>query len=241
MPDLAHTHPPSVSIVPDTQKLIHSPGRQGNTHVTNSQAVTYEMVRLVSCFAHAPTLNRSNPRHINQGRQPNLLPRGLARQKVFALAAHIQVPLFTQPISNRFQNKTPSDSPPSLNNTPTQIFTTISILSTCFFDQIGEKRPLHPNLSPFLSFPFTLEGHTQPYPSQLYFLAGTHIITRAVLWKIASVTHRQSFMKAELWDATLTLQNLSRSNAQGRKSLDPLGHRTRTYAAEARHHNNRTT
>ena len=35
-PDLAHTHAPSTSIAPDTQKLTHSPGRQGDTHVTNS-------------------------------------------------------------------------------------------------------------------------------------------------------------------------------------------------------------
>ena len=35
-PDLAHTHVPSPSITPDTQKLTHSPERQGNTHVANS-------------------------------------------------------------------------------------------------------------------------------------------------------------------------------------------------------------
>ena len=35
-PDLAHTHAPSTSIAPDTQKLAHSPGRRANTHVTNS-------------------------------------------------------------------------------------------------------------------------------------------------------------------------------------------------------------
>ena len=35
-PDLAHTHVPSTSISPDTQKLTHSPGRQGNAHVTIS-------------------------------------------------------------------------------------------------------------------------------------------------------------------------------------------------------------
>ena len=35
-PDLAHTHAPSTSISPDTQKLTHSPDRQGNTHVTIS-------------------------------------------------------------------------------------------------------------------------------------------------------------------------------------------------------------
>ena len=35
-PDLAHTHAPSPSIGQDTQQLAHSPGRQGNTHVTNS-------------------------------------------------------------------------------------------------------------------------------------------------------------------------------------------------------------
>ena len=34
MPDLAHTHAPSTSIAADTQNLTHSPGRQGNTHVT---------------------------------------------------------------------------------------------------------------------------------------------------------------------------------------------------------------
>ena len=33
-PDLARTHAPSTSIAPDT--LTHSPGRQGNTQVTNS-------------------------------------------------------------------------------------------------------------------------------------------------------------------------------------------------------------
>ena len=35
-PDLAHTHGPSASIAADTQKLTHSPGKQGNMHVTNS-------------------------------------------------------------------------------------------------------------------------------------------------------------------------------------------------------------
>ena len=35
-PDLAHNHAPSASIAPDTQKLTHSAGTQGNTHVTNS-------------------------------------------------------------------------------------------------------------------------------------------------------------------------------------------------------------
>ena len=35
-PDLAHTKAPSALIAPDTQKLTHSPGRQCNTHVTNS-------------------------------------------------------------------------------------------------------------------------------------------------------------------------------------------------------------
>ena len=35
-PDLAHTHVLPTSISPDTQKLTHSPGRQGNTHMTNS-------------------------------------------------------------------------------------------------------------------------------------------------------------------------------------------------------------
>ena len=50
-PDLTHTHPPSVSIAPDTQKLTHSPGRQGNTHVTNN-TVTHEN-RLVRCSPHA--------------------------------------------------------------------------------------------------------------------------------------------------------------------------------------------
>ena len=34
--DLAHTHAPSASIAPDTQKITHSPGRQDNTHATNS-------------------------------------------------------------------------------------------------------------------------------------------------------------------------------------------------------------
>ena len=34
MSDLAHTHAPSTSIAADTQNLTHSPGRQGNTHVT---------------------------------------------------------------------------------------------------------------------------------------------------------------------------------------------------------------
>ena len=33
---LARTHAPSASAAPDTQKLTHSPGRQGNTHVTGS-------------------------------------------------------------------------------------------------------------------------------------------------------------------------------------------------------------
>ena len=41
-PDLVHTHAPSTSIAPDTKELIYSPGRQGNTHVINSWAVTYE-------------------------------------------------------------------------------------------------------------------------------------------------------------------------------------------------------
>ena len=35
-PDLTNTHAPSTSIAPGTQKLAHSPGKQGNTHVTNS-------------------------------------------------------------------------------------------------------------------------------------------------------------------------------------------------------------
>ena len=35
-PDLAHTHAPLASKAQDTQKLTHSPGRQGNTHVSNS-------------------------------------------------------------------------------------------------------------------------------------------------------------------------------------------------------------
>ena len=56
-PDLTHTHPPSVSIAPDTQKLIHSPGRQGN--VTHSKVVTHEN-SLVRCSPHAPGLSRNN-------------------------------------------------------------------------------------------------------------------------------------------------------------------------------------
>ena len=35
-PDLAHTLVQPTSIAPDTQKLTHSPGRQGNKHMTNS-------------------------------------------------------------------------------------------------------------------------------------------------------------------------------------------------------------
>ena len=38
-PNLAHAQAPSASIAPDTQKLTHSPGRQGNTHVTNRQSL----------------------------------------------------------------------------------------------------------------------------------------------------------------------------------------------------------
>ena len=37
-PDLAHTYALSASIAPDTLKLTHSPGKQGNTHVTNRQS-----------------------------------------------------------------------------------------------------------------------------------------------------------------------------------------------------------
>ena len=47
-PDLAHIHAPSTFIAPDTQNLTHSPGREDNTYVTNSQAVTHEN-RLVRC------------------------------------------------------------------------------------------------------------------------------------------------------------------------------------------------
>ena len=35
-PELAHIHAASTSIAPGTQKLTHSPGRQSNTHGTNS-------------------------------------------------------------------------------------------------------------------------------------------------------------------------------------------------------------
>ena len=48
--DVAHTQAPSASKAPGTQKITHSPGRQGNTHVTNS-TVTHEN-RLVRCSPH---------------------------------------------------------------------------------------------------------------------------------------------------------------------------------------------
>ena len=48
-----HTHVPSASMAPGKQKLTYSPGRQSNTHVTNSWEVNYE-IRLVR-------LRRSNP------------------------------------------------------------------------------------------------------------------------------------------------------------------------------------
>ena len=139
-----------------------------------------------------------------------------------------------------FDTKHHPNSPPSRSSPPTQTWTTVSTLSICFFDQRGEKRPLHPNIYPFLPR-FTLEPHTQPYPGQPHILKGTHIVMRAASCKITSVTHRQSPMKTGWWDGPLKLQDLSQSNPQGRKYLASPGHQTGTYVVGARPQNQHDT
>ena len=131
-----------------TPKINSLTRQTGQTHVTNSQAASYEN-RLVRCSPRTPEFSRSNIHDTNHGRQPIQIPRGHPGCQVPALANHTSESAFPMsPSPTNFHIGSTKNIPLSHNSPLTgACFTVPALLPSCFH-QAGIQHLLHPQNIP---------------------------------------------------------------------------------------------